>query len=66
MSIFDRIVPIPQSAKLLEGKQAVLGIPGKCLCSLDVSGAGSEELVKSAQQRLEKQFRRLFLNILRV
>ena len=59
MSIFDRIVPIPQSAKLLEGKQAVLGIPGKCLCSLDVSGAGSEELVKSARQRLEKHFCRL-------
>jgi len=42
MCIFDRIVPVPQSAKLLKGAKAVLGIPGKCLCSLDASDAGSE------------------------
>ena len=63
MSIFDRIVPIPQSAKLLEGKQAVLGIPGKCLCSLDVSDAGSEVLVQSARERLEKHFRALLNDV---
>ena len=56
MSIFDRIVPVPRSAKLLAGEKVVLGVPGKCLCGLDAADAGDDMLVKSAVERLKGRF----------
>lgn len=54
MCIFDRVVPVPQKAELLNAPGALLGMPGKCCCSLDVSVAGDGLLVKSAIERLQK------------
>ena len=56
MCIFDRIVPIPQKTKLLDAPAVILGVPGKCFCSLEASTVNGDGLVAVAVAKVKETF----------
>lgn len=56
MCIFDRIVPIPQKTKLLDAPAVILGVPGKCFCSLGASTVNGDGLVAVAVAKVKETF----------
>ena len=56
MCIFDRIVPIPQKTKLLDAPAVILGVPGKCFCSLEASTVNGDGLAAVAVAKVKETF----------